>query len=110
MLYSLGAKTLSCAALHQSPCLRVALGLHDLILFDGCIIWMYEDVQGKNSRLANAAAGDGPGVYQAVSVDPEETISPTSNRSAWSRWRPGWMAPGRTLVTETHVLPSGSAL
>lgn len=76
MLYSLGAKTLSCAALHQSPCLRVALRLHDLILFDGCIIWMYEDVQGKNSRLANAAAGDGPGVNQAVSVDPEETISP----------------------------------
>lgn len=86
----------------------MALRLHDLILFDGCIIWMYEDVQGKNSRLAHAARGrrsrGQPGV---IRVHGEETVS---NRSAWLRWRPGWMAPGRTLVTETHVLPPGSAL
>lgn len=49
----------------------MALRLHDLILFDGCIIWMYEDVQGKNSRLAHAAAGDGPGVNQALSGSTE---------------------------------------
>lgn len=49
---SWGKNSFSCVALHQRPCLRVPSRLHDLILFDGCIISMYEDVQGKNSRLA----------------------------------------------------------
>lgn len=106
---SWGKNSFSCVALHQSPCLRVSLRLHDLILFDGCIISMYEDVQGKIPAWLPQScppAGGGPGVDQAVSVDREET---SSNRSAWLRWRPGWMAPERTLVVETHVLPSGSA-
>lgn len=106
----LGQKLFSCAALHQSPCLRVALRLHDLILFDGCIISMYEDPQGRKIpawlMLPRVTV---PGYTRWFPWTRRKHHRAISNRSAWLRWRPGWMAPGRTLVCETHVLPSGSA-
>lgn len=108
VVFSLGQKLFPLLRCIRARALRVALGLHDLILFDGCIIWMYEDVQGKIPAWLMPPAGERsrgqPGV---IRVHGEETVS---NRSAWLRWRPGWMAPGRILVTETHVLPPGSAL
>lgn len=73
LLYSLWGKNsfLRLRCIRARAC-GLPWGLHDLILFDG---WYHLDVRGCSGEKFPLGScrprANGPGVYQAVSVDPE---------------------------------------